>query len=148
MSNLIFNADTTEFTTTTRGGHRSSQFITFTSKKQLREAEMEILSSDKIDFLTSLIGTFSFAVHKQGKYAAITLWTSGEYKFLVANLDEKTIAIVNTVKEAKQAVIELVKSETVVATEQVEETAEIPSEIEESSDEQPAKESKKSRRNR
>lgn len=89
---------------------KAKQFTEFGSKKQLQDAD--ILSDKELRFVTSIKGTFGFALHKDGRYMAVTLYrVIGEerkYNFLVLDLQAQAIAEVGSIKEAKAAILELV----------------------------------------
>lgn len=89
---------------------KAKQFTEFGSKKQLQDAE--VLSDKDLKFVTSIKGTFGFALHKDGRYMAVTLYrVSGEerkYNFLVLDLQAQAVAEVGSIKEAKAAILELV----------------------------------------
>lgn len=95
--------------TTTQKAPRSKSFTEFTSKKQLEDAG--VLSAQALEFVKSIKGTFSFALHKDGRYMAITLYkvTNSErkYNFLIADLEEQAIAEVDSIKQAKAEIAQL-----------------------------------------
>ena len=100
---------------------KAKQFTEFGSKKQLQDAD--ILSDKELRFVTSIKGTFSFALHKDGRYMAVTLYrVIGEerkYNFLVLDLQAQAVAEVSSIKEAKAEILALIGG-----TEEQEEPAE------------------------
>ena len=89
---------------------KAKQFKEFGSKKQLQDAE--VLTDKELKFVTSIKGTFGFALHNDGRYMAVTLYRSTaekKYNFLVLDLQNQAIAEVNSIKEAKAAILELIE---------------------------------------
>lgn len=103
---------------------KAKQFTEFGSKKQLQDAD--ILTDKELRFVTSIKGTFSFALHKDGRYMAVTLYrVIGEerkYNFLVLDLQAQAVAEVSSIKEAKAEILALVE-ETEATEEPAEEAA-------------------------
>ena len=106
---INFTNNIAQYTTIQRTA-KAKQFREFGSKKQLQDAD--ILSDKELRFVTSIKGTFSFAVHNDGRYVAVTLYRANlekKYNFLVLDLQAQAIAEVNSIKEAKAAIMELVE---------------------------------------
>lgn len=109
---INFTSNITEFTTANRTA-RTKNFMEFSSKKKLEEAG--VLSAEKLDFVKQLRGTFTFALHTEGRYMVITLYHANaekKYQFIVVDLDNKLIAECDSVKNAKAEVMELVSTAT------------------------------------
>lgn len=109
---INFNSNITEFTTANRTA-RTKNFMEFGSKKKLEEAG--VLSAEKLDFVKQIRGTFTFALHTEGRYMVITLYHANsekKYRFIVVDLDNKLIAECDSVKNAKAEVMELVSTAT------------------------------------
>jgi hypothetical protein len=89
---------------------KAKQFMEFTSKKQLQDAE--VLTDKELKFVTSIKGTFNFALHNDGRYMAVTLYRANaekKYNFLVLDLQSQAIAEVSSIKVAKAEILELVE---------------------------------------
>jgi hypothetical protein len=89
---------------------KAKQFKEFGSKKQLQDAE--VLTDKELKFVTSIKGTFGFALHNDGRYMAVTLYRANaekKYNFLVLDLQAQAVAEVGSIKEAKAAILELVE---------------------------------------
>lgn len=89
---------------------KAKQFKEFGSKKQLQDAN--ILSDKELKFVNSIKGTFSFALHVDGRYMAVTLYRAAnnerKYNFLVLDLQAQAVAEVDSIKIAKQEILALV----------------------------------------
>ena len=95
--------------TTTQKNTRAKHFMEFTSKKQLEQAD--ILNAQELEFVKSIKGTFSFSLHEEKRYMAITLYKANadrKYNFLIVDLQEKAIAEADSIKNAKSAILEQV----------------------------------------
>ena len=95
--------------TTTQKNTRAKHFMEFTSKKQLQDAS--ILTDKELAFATSIKGTFSFSLHEGERYMAITLYKANadrKYNFLIVDLQEQAIAEIDSIKNAKAEILELV----------------------------------------
>lgn len=99
-----------EMYTTASTSARTTNFTTFASKKQLAQAG--ILDAQALEFVTSIKNTFSFAVHNDLQYVAITLYyaSTKSYAFVVVDLHAKAIAQVESIKQAKQEILALVNA--------------------------------------
>lgn len=95
--------------TTTQKNSRVKHFMEFTSKKQLENAD--ILNAQELEFVKSIKGTFSFSLHEEERYMAVTLYKANadrKYNFLIVDLHEFAIAEIDSIKNAKAEILELV----------------------------------------
>jgi hypothetical protein len=126
--------------TTSQKNSRVKNFMEFTSKKQLED--VDILNAQELEFVKSIKGTFSFALHKEERYMAITLYKASnserKYNFLVVDLQEQAIAEVDSIKNAKSEILELVLADKAKSI--VEEELSKNEETEELANEEPAME--------
>lgn len=107
---INFSKETTQFTTTQRST-KAKNFMEFTSKKQLENSD--VLKGEELEFAKSIKCTFSFALHKDLRYMAVTLYRANaedKYAFLIVDLQEKAIAVVDSIKNAKAGIMELVEA--------------------------------------
>lgn len=106
---LNFTTDLEKYTTASARTH-NAQFTQYASKKQLAQAN--VLESEKLDFLCAIKNTFTFALHNAGQYVAVTLYyaSTKSYGFLVVDLHNKQVAEVESIKKAKQEIMELVNA--------------------------------------
>lgn len=107
---INFTKNVEQFTTTQRA-EKVKNFMEFTSKKQLETAN--VLNVEELDFVKSIKGTFNFALHTGKRYMAITLYKASaekKYSFLVLDLQEKAIAQVDSIKQAKAEILEIVNA--------------------------------------
>lgn len=107
---INFTKNVEQFTTTQRA-EKVKNFMEFTSKKQLETAN--VLNVEELDFVKSIKGTFNFALHIGKRYMAITLYKANaekKYSFLVLDLQEKAIAQVDSIKQAKAEILEIVNT--------------------------------------
>ena len=107
---INFTKNVEQFTTTQRA-EKVKNFMEFTSKKQLETAN--VLGTVELDFVKSIKGTFNFALHTGKRYMAITLYKANaekKYSFLVLDLQEKAIAQVDSIKQAKAEILEIVNA--------------------------------------
>lgn len=120
---INFTKNIEQYTTVQRTP-RAKHFLELTSKKQLEAAD--VLTAEELEFVQSIKGTFSFALHESGRYMAITLYKASnnerKYNFLVVDLAQMAIAEVDSIKQAKAEILALVAEQQVDAEE--EETAE------------------------
>lgn len=108
---------------------KAKQFMEFTSKKQLQDAD--VLTDKELKFVTSIKGTFGFALHNDGRYMAVTLYRANaekKYNFLILDLQDQAVAEVSSIKVAKAEILELVeqanKPEEAVESEEAPESGE------------------------
>ena len=109
---------------------KAKQFMEYGSKKQLQDAE--VLTDKELKFVTSIKGTFNFALHVDGRYMAVTLYRAAnnerKYNFLILDLQNQAVAEVGSIKEAKAEIMELVELDNQPA--QPEETQEMGEDME------------------
>lgn len=106
---MKFTKNVEQYTTTART-NKVKHFMEFTSKRQLEIAS--VLTDEELEFVKSVKGTFSFALHEDGRYMAVTLYKANaerKYNFLVLDLQEKAIAEVDSIKNAKAEILSLVE---------------------------------------
>lgn len=91
---------------------RAKNFMEFTSKKKLQESgevtEAQFAIIDKVK------GTFSLALHKDKKYMVITIYRANaeqKYQFVILDINTGACATADSVKVAKQMVLEQVAEE-------------------------------------
>ena len=106
---LNFSANIQQYTTA-QARTSNTQFFSFTSKKQLVNAN--ILSSDALQFVQSIVNVFAIAIHKDMQYAAITLYYANtkSYAFIVVDMLNKQIAQAQSIKQAKSEILNLVNA--------------------------------------
>ena len=106
---INFTKNIEQYTTVQRSA-REKNFLELTSKKQLEAAD--VITAEELAFVQSIKGTFSFALHKGGRYMAVTLYKASnnerKYNFLVVDLQEKAVAEVDSIKQAKAEIMGLV----------------------------------------
>ena len=115
---INFTSNINDFTTANRSA-RVKNFQEFGSKKSLEESG--ILPQDQLDFVKQIRGTFTFALHTEGRYMVITLYHANaekKYQFIVVDLQEKLIAECDSVKNAKAEVMKLVAQATATPAEE------------------------------
>ena len=115
---INFTSNINDFTTANRSA-RVKNFQEFGSKKSLEESG--ILPHDQLDFVKQIRGTFTFALHTEGRYMVITLYHANaekKYQFIVVDLQEKLIAECDSVKNAKAEVMKLVAQATATPAEE------------------------------
>lgn len=109
---INFTTNTEQYTCIQRA-IKAKQFMEYTSKKQLQDAE--VLTDKELKFVTSIKGTFNFALHVDGRYMAVTLYRAAnnerKYNFLVLDLQNQAIAEVGSIKEAKAEIMDLVEQD-------------------------------------
>lgn len=86
---------------------KASNFKEYNSKKKLLESG--VLSDAQSTFIHQLKNTFTFYLHNDGDYLVITMYysTTKKYGFLVVDLTTLKVAEAESVKAAKQGVLEL-----------------------------------------
>lgn len=112
---LNFTTNIAQYTTSARTA-RTSNYTNYASKKQLLNAN--VLTAQQAQFVSSLVNCFCFALHNNKQYLVITFYyaSTKSYAFAVANLHNNSIAPVNSVAQAKQAVNALVAQQANVTT--------------------------------
>ena len=108
---LNFNTNIQEVIATQATTSRAHSFTEYNSKKKLLGAN--ILTSEQSEYITKLKNTFTFYLHEAHKYLVITMYysTTKTYGYLVVNLETLMCAECESVKTAKQAVLEIVQNE-------------------------------------
>lgn len=86
---------------------RTSSFTEYNSKKKLLECG--VLNEKQSTFIQQLKNTFTFYLHNDGDFLVITMYysTTKKYGFLVVDLNTLKVAEAESVKLAKQGVLEL-----------------------------------------
>lgn len=136
---INFTSNINDFASTQSRATRVKNFTEFTSKKKLEDAA--VLTPDQLEEVKKIKGTFTFALHNDGRYMVVTLYHANaekKYQFLILDLETLQVAECDSVKNAKAAVMELVNA---AATAQQEEEK-----AEEEQNTEDAPKSKKSKR--
>ena len=139
---INFTSNINDFASTQTRAPRVKNFMEFTSKKKLEDAG--VLTPAQLEEVKKIKGTFTFALHNDGRYMVVTLYHANaekKYQFLILDLETLKVAECDSVKNAKAAVMELVNA--TPAEEKAEEEA--PSTEEEQNTEEAPK-SKKGKR--
>lgn len=139
---INFTSNINDFASTQSRATRVKNFMEFTSKKKLEDAA--VLTPAQLEEVKKIKGTFTFALHNDGRYMVVTLYHANadkKYQFLILDLETSQIAECDSVKNAKAAVMELVNAAATSPQEKAEETH---SEEENNTEEAPK--SKKSKR--
>lgn len=107
---INFTTNIEQYTTSAQRT-RNTQFVSYASKKQLQNAG--ILDDEAMKFVLDIKNTFSFAVHNDKRYMAITLYyaSTKKYGFIVCDLHNKAIAEVDSIKHAKQEIMALINEQ-------------------------------------
>ena len=139
---INFTSNINDFASTQSRATRVKNFTEFTSKKKLEDAA--VLTPAQLEEVKKIKGTFTFALHNDGRYMVVTLYHANaekKYQFIILDLETLQVAECDSVKNAKAAVMELVNA--TPAGEKAEEEA--PATEEEQSTEE-AQKSKKGKR--
>lgn len=140
---INFTSSINDFASTQSRATRVKNFMEFTSKKKLEDAG--VLTPAQLEEVKKIKGTFTFALHNDGRYMVVTLYHANaekKYQFLILDLETMQVAECDSVKNAKAAVMELVNA---AATAQQEEAEEAHSEEEQNMEDAPkSKEGKRS----
>lgn len=139
---INFTSNINDFASTQSRATRVKNFTEFTSKKKLEDAA--VLTPAQLEEVKKIKGTFTFALHNDGRYMVVTLYHANaekKYQFLILDLETLQVAECDSVKNAKAAVMELVSAATTAPQEEAEEAH---SEEEQNTEESPK--SKKSKR--
>lgn len=139
---INFTSNINDFASTQTRATRVKNFMEFTSKKKLEDAG--VLMPAQLEEVKKIKGTFTFALHNDGRYMVVTLYHANaekKYQFLILDLETMQVAECDSVKNAKAAVMELVNA---AATAQQEEAEEAHSEEEQNMEDAPK--SKKGKR--
>lgn len=132
---INFTSNINDFASTQSRATRVKNFTEFTSKKKLEDAA--VLTPAQLEEVKKIKGTFTFALHNDGRYMVVTLYHANaekKYQFLILDLETSQIAECDSVKNAKAAVMELVNAtpaegkaeEEAPATEEEQNTEEAP----------------------
>ena len=137
-----FTSNINDFAATQTRATRVKNFMEFTSKKKLEDAG--VLTPAQLEEVKKIKGTFTFALHNDGRYMVVTLYHANaekKYQFIILDLETLQVAECDSVKNAKAAVMELVNA---AKTAQQEEAEEEHSEEEQNTEDAPK--SKKGKR--
>lgn len=132
---INFTSNINDFASTQTRATRVKNFMEFTSKKKLEDAA--VLTPAQLEEVKKIKGTFTFALHNDGRYMVVTLYHANaekKYQFLILDLETMQVAECDSVKNAKAAVMELVNAapaeekaeEEAPATEEEQNTEEAP----------------------
>ena len=132
---INFTSNINDFASTQSHATRVKNFTEFTSKKKLEDAA--VLTPAQLEEVKKIKGTFTFALHNDGRYMVVTLYHANaekKYQFLILDLETMQVAECDSVKNAKSAVMELVNAtpteekaeEEAPATEEEQNTEEAP----------------------
>ena len=141
---INFTSNINDFASTQSRATRVKNFMEFTSKKKLEDAA--VLTPAQLEEVKKIKGTFTFALHNDGRYMVVTLYHANaekKYQFLILDLETMQVAECDSVKNAKAAVMELVNA-AATAPQEAEKAEEAHSEEEQNTEESPK--SKKSKR--
>ena len=141
---INFTSNINDFASTQSRATRVKNFTEFTSKKKLEDAA--VLTPAQLEEVKKIKGTFTFALHNDGRYMVVTLYHANaekKYQFLILDLETSQVAECDSVKNAKAAVMELVNA-AATAQQEAEKAEEAHSEEEQNTEE--ATKSKKSKR--
>ena len=139
---INFTSNINDFASAQARAARVKNFTEFTSKKKLEDAA--VLTPAQLEEVKKIKGTFTFALHNDGRYMVVTLYHANaekKYQFIILDLETLQVAECDSVKNAKAAVMELVNA---TKTAQQEEAEEAHSEEEQNTEEAPK--SKKGKR--
>ena len=141
---INFTSNINDFASTQSRATRVKNFTEFTSKKKLEDAA--VLTPAQLEEVKKIKGTFTFALHNDGRYMVVTLYHANaekKYQFLILDLETMQVAECDSVKNAKAAVMELVNA-AATAPQKAEKAEEAHSEEEQNTEEAPK--SKKGKR--
>ena len=141
---INFTSNINDFASTQARATRVKNFTEFTSKKKLEDAA--VLTPAQLEEVKKIKGTFTFALHNDGRYMVVTLYHANaekKYQFLILDLETFQVAECDSVKNAKAAVMELVNA-TATAPQKEEKAEEAHGEEEQNTEEAPK--SKKGKR--
>ena len=141
---INFTSNINDFASAQSRATRVKNFTEFTSKKKLEDAA--VLTPAQLEEVKKIKGTFTFALHNDGRYMVVTLYHANaekKYQFLILDLETMQVAECDSVKNAKAAVMELVNA---AATAQQEEEKAEEEHSEEEQNTEDAPKSKKGKR--
>ena len=140
---INFTSNINDFASTQTRATRVKNFMEFTSKKKLEDAG--VLTPAQLEEVKKIKGTFTFALHNDGRYMVVTLYHANaekKYQFLILDLETLQVAECDSVKNAKAAVMELVNA--TPAEEKAEEEAPATEEEQNTEEAQKSKKGKRS----
>ena len=140
---INFTSNINDFASTQSRATRVKNFMEFTSKKKLEDAA--VLTPAQLEEVKKIKGTFTFALHNDGRYMVVTLYHANaekKYQFLILDLETLQVAECDSVKNAKAAVMELVNA--TPAEEKAEEEAPATEEEQNTEEAQKSKKGKRS----
>ena len=140
---INFTSNINDFASTQSRATRVKNFTEFTSKKKLEDAA--VLTPAQLEEVKKIKGTFTFALHNDGRYMVVTLYHANaekKYQFLILDLETLQVAECDSVKNAKAAVMELVNA--TPAEEKAEEEAPATEEEQNTEEAQKSKKGKRS----
>lgn len=108
---INFTSNINDFASTQSRAARVKNFTEFTSKKKLEDAA--VLTPAQLEEVKKIKGTFTFALHNDGRYMVVTLYHANaekKYQFIILDLETLQVAECDSVKNAKAAVMELVNA--------------------------------------
>ena len=108
---INFTSNINDFASTQTRATRVKNYMEFTSKKKLEDAG--VLTPAQLEEVKKIKGTFTFALHNDGRYMVVTLYHANaekKYQFLILDLETLQVAECDSVKNAKAAVMELVNA--------------------------------------
>lgn len=141
---INFTSNINDFASTQSRATRVKNFTEFTSKKKLEDAA--VLTPAQLEEVKKIKGTFTFALHNDGRYMVVTLYHANaekKYQFIILDLETLQVAECDSVKNAKAAVMELVNA-AATAQQEAEKAEEAHSEEEQNTEDAPK--SKKGKR--
>lgn len=141
---INFTSNINDFASTQSRATRVKNFMEFTSKKKLEDAA--VLTPAQLEEVKKIKGTFTFALHNDGRYMVVTLYHANaekKYQFIILDLETLQVAECDSVKNAKAAVMELVNA-AATAQQEAEKAEEAHSEEEQNTEDAPK--SKKGKR--
>lgn len=141
---INFTSNINDFASAQSRATRVKNFTEFTSKKKLEDSA--VLTPAQLEEVKKIKGTFTFALHNDGRYMVVTLYHANaekKYQFIILDLETLQVAECDSVKNAKAAVMELVNA---AKTAQREEEKAEEAHSEEEQDTEKAPKSKKSKR--
>lgn len=119
---INFTSNINDFASTQSRATRVKNFTEFTSKKKLEDAA--VLTPAQLEEVKKIKGTFTFALHNDGRYMVVTLYHANaekKYQFIILDLETSQVAECDSVKNAKAAVMELVNAAAPAPQEEAEE---------------------------
>lgn len=119
---INFTSNINDFASTQSRATRVKNFTEFTSKKKLEDAA--VLTPAQLEEVKKIKGTFTFALHNDGRYMVVTLYHANaekKYQFIILDLETMQVAECDSVKNAKAAVMELVNAAATAQQEEAEE---------------------------